>query len=71
MPLSIETCERFADSWIDHEGKRRPKYHAQIKGKPGCWGCGKTTDEAIGSLVRSHPEYFGLSEISDLGAQPR
>lgn len=28
-------------------------YHAQIKGQPGWWGCGRSIDEAVGSVVRS------------------
>lgn len=39
---------------------RSSDWHAQIKDHPGIWGCGKTIDDAIGSLVRSWPEKFGI-----------
>lgn len=35
--------------------------HAAIDGTSGKkWGCGRTPDEAIGALVRSHPEAFDV-----------
>lgn len=52
-PVVIELRQRTAD------------IHAQIKGKPGYWGCGRNSYEAIGSLVMAHVEMFGI-EIADL-----
>lgn len=71
-PVEIEVCERLMDAWYDYDdgGKRRPKYHAQIKDQPGRWACGKTPDEAIGNLVTRHPELFGLT-IATLGKLAR
>ena len=40
--------------------KRSGDWHAQIKGQPGLWGCGKTPDEAVGSMARNHAERLGL-----------
>lgn len=35
--------------------------HAAIEGTNGRkWGCGRNPDEAVGALVRSHPEAFGV-----------
>jgi hypothetical protein len=67
--IVIEVCERSMDyhlapafnatrQFVGME--RRPKYHAQVKGKT-FWGAGTTRDEAIGSLVRNHPEVFGVA----------
>lgn len=36
-------------------------YHAALATDPAVWGCGKTEEEAIGDLVRSHPEVFNVS----------
>lgn len=60
MPIEIEVCERLMDYWLDRADTRHPKYHAQIKGAPGLFGVGKSADEAVGDLVRSHPEKFGI-----------
>ena len=47
-PTKIVVTQRFSD------------YHAAIDGTEGRkWGCGKTIDEAVGALVRNHPEAFG------------
>lgn len=70
MSVKIEISERLGDWWIDKDGEERPKLHAQIEGEPGVWSCGRTTDEAIGDLVRSHPERFNV-KIDYLGRQPR
>lgn len=40
--------------------KRRDDYHVSLKGKPGIWGCGKSTPQAIGTLISDHPELFGI-----------
>lgn len=77
--VEIEVCERLMDyrqvpvwneSIKQYVLERRPKYHAQIKDEPGYWGCGDSRDDAIGSLVRSHPERFGI-KITHLGKLPR
>jgi predicted RNase H-like HicB family nuclease len=40
--------------------KRTSDYHACVDGLPGVWDCGRTQDEAIGALLRTHPEYFDV-----------
>lgn len=59
--VEVEICQRLGDWGFDYQTQRpTPKYHAQIKDKGGYWGCGHSIDEAVGSLMRSHPEQFGL-----------
>lgn len=65
--VEIEVCERLMDAtyvMVDRNGRavqeRRPAYHAQIKDKPGIWGRGASVDEAVGSVIRNHPELFGI-----------
>ena len=41
--------------------KRMADFHACIDGELGLWGCGKSVDEAIGSLVLNHPEMFDVN----------
>lgn len=38
---------------------RSNDYHAQIEGK-NHWAAGRNPAEAIGDLVQSHPEKFGI-----------
>jgi hypothetical protein len=81
--MKIEVCERMADFRLvpqrDEQGRivvqrgivphvHGPKYHAQIE--PGLWACGDTADDAIGNLIRTHPEKFGVT-IEFLGKLPR
>lgn len=80
----IEVCERLMDAWLDiiydeksgrYQTVRRPKYHALLviegaKEGKGPWGSGTSPAEAIGDLIMSHPEKFGI-EITDLGRQAR
>lgn len=40
--------------------KRADDYHACIKGHPQIWGCGEDESKAIGDLIRSHEEEFGI-----------
>ena len=40
--------------------ERPDDYHACLDGSPRVWGCGETPSAAIGDLVRSHPERFGV-----------
>jgi len=77
--IEIEVCERLLDNHLvpvcDQTGnithwKKAPKYHAQIKGKPGLWACGKSADEAVGNLIATHSEKFGI-RIQTLGKLPR
>jgi len=42
---------------------RSSDYHAAIEGRPEIWGNGTTPREAIGNLVQSHKEVFGITEI--------
>ncbi len=69
--IEIEVCERLMDHWIDQSGERRPKYHAQIKWYPEIWGCGRSPGDAIGSLVQSHSERFGVTVTHLEGRQAR
>ena len=39
-------------------------FHASIEGHPELWGRGKTVDEAIGSMFRSHFEHFNCERIN-------
>ena len=38
-------------------------YRARIEGRSDIWGIGKDIDEAIGGLIRSHKEFFGIENI--------
>jgi hypothetical protein len=40
--------------------KRGNDWHASFLGKPETWEAGKTHAEAIGNLVLSHTETFGV-----------
>lgn len=55
--VTIELSERLMDHWYCGD-KQMPKYHAQIAGEGGYWGCGRNPEEAIESVLRSHPERF-------------
>jgi len=57
---TLEVCERTMDYWINERGQRMPKFHVQVKGKAGCWACGRSVAEAIGDLIQHHPESFGI-----------
>ena len=41
--------------------RRNDDYHACLEGHPEIWGCGKTIDGAIGDLIRSHQDTFGIA----------
>ena len=62
MPIEIEVCERVLDHWAS-DGHKHAKYHAQIKGKPEIWACGKSAYEAIGDLVNAHHDQFSIRII--------
>jgi hypothetical protein len=47
--IKIKVTKRYAD------------YHACIDGQEGFWGCGKSVDEAIGSVILSNAAKFGLN----------
>jgi hypothetical protein len=68
--ITIEVCERLADAWYDHEGRRKPKYHAKFKTdtETGVWACGRTPYEAVGDLIYHAREDF---VIEYLGRQAR
>lgn len=69
--IEVEICQRLGDWGFDYTTqKTTPKYHAQIKSAGGFWGCGNSMDEAVGSLIRNHPEKFGLT-FTWLGKQHR
>ena len=38
-------------------------YRAFVEGRSDIWGIGKDIDEAIGSLIRFHKEFFGIENI--------
>lgn len=41
--------------------RRYKDFHACIEGQAGIWGCGSTESEAVGEMLRSHPERFGVT----------
>lgn len=43
--------------------KRSFDYHACIEGDKTRWGSGKTAEEAIGSLIMSHPDPFNIKIV--------
>lgn len=66
-PIDIEVSERLMDHWWDN-GVQRPKYYARIKDTVA-WTADRSVESAVNSLVRTHPELFGISrETCD--AQP-
>ena len=75
---TIEVSERTMDYWFDIEQAsnntykqvKRPKYHAQVKDRPGIWSAGNSMDDAVGNLIRTHPHIFGI-EIAFMGKQHR
>ena len=40
--------------------KRTADYMAMVEDDPGKWDCGKGVEEAIGALVLTHREVFGV-----------
>lgn len=38
-------------------------YCALVEGRSDIWGIGKDIDKAIGGLIRSHKEFFGIDNI--------
>jgi len=40
--------------------KRSDDYHAQLEGHPEIWDCGKSWQAAIGNLIMTHKEWFGI-----------
>ena len=40
--------------------RRTDDYHACLEGHPEIWGCGKTPRAAVGDLIWSHPDIFGV-----------
>ena len=40
--------------------KRTGDWHCCVEGDESVWGCGKTIAEAIGNLVWSHADWFGI-----------
>lgn len=73
--MIIEVCERLRDFCLvpkrDGDGRiivshgavemeQVPKYCARIAGRTGVWADGTTRDEAVGNLIRTHPEKFGI-----------
>lgn len=45
---------------------RKDNYHASIKGRVGAWGRGKSADEAIGDLVRTHKDILKIELVFDI-----
>lgn len=74
----IEVCERMGDhryvpNIVDGQFlgmEPAPTYHACVAGQPGLWAAGYSSDDAIGNLIRTHPEAFGIT-LQYLGRQPR
>ena len=41
--------------------KRSDDFHAALEGNPAIWSASRVSaDEAIGNLMRTHPEHFGV-----------
>lgn len=40
--------------------RRQDDYHACLKEDAAIWACGKTENEAIGNLIRFHPQKFDI-----------
>ena len=49
--MVIEVCKRDNDPGM---------YHTQVKDIPQIWAAGNSIDEAIGNLIRYHPDYFRI-----------
>lgn len=56
--MIVEVCERMMDYYIGPGGEMLPKYHACIAGEQGYWSCGRSVEEALADLLKSHPERF-------------
>lgn len=50
--------------------KRTHDYHACLADRPAIWGVGETVSAAIGDLIYSHPETFGVEVILPVEFQP-
>lgn len=66
-PVRIEVCQ-WAGDW---QPGGEPKYHAQISGSPGMWAAGLSADEAVGNLIRTHPEAVGVEFVRREGLHAR
>jgi hypothetical protein len=40
--------------------RRSADFYACLKDRPEIWGCGVSPREAIGEMIWSHLEYFGI-----------
>ena len=49
--------------------KRAEDFHASFENDVASWGCSESRDGAIGDLVRSHPERFGVRVDDRAGGQ--
>lgn len=38
-------------------------HRARVEGRSDIWGIGKDIDEALGDMIRSHKEFFGIENI--------
>lgn len=78
-PITVEVCERLCDHHLVPEFKdgqyvrhvEAPKYHACLAGDTSTWAAGTSPDEAIGDLVRCHPDTFGINVTYLEGKQAR
>ena len=43
--------------------RRAEDVHACIEGEPEIWAAGRTSDAAIGDLIRSHPDSFDIDVV--------
>lgn len=68
--IAIEVYPVRWITWTGQDGREHPSFGAQLKDHPEIWGHGKNPDEAVGSVIRSHPELFGL-EVVFLDSKPR
>ncbi len=70
-PLTI-TIRRRSDRGTIFGRPWGDDWHASIADRPGLWDCGRSRAEALGNLVRSHPEEFGVViDDVDVTASPK
>jgi len=66
----VRACDRIATEIVIT--RRADDIHAAIKGAAEIWGCGRSINAAIGDLVNSHQERFGVKLVfADMGEYER
>ena len=60
MKIEIEVFVCKDQCWVDYDNNQRDMFQAQIKDDPNFWGCGDSTESAIGKLISTYPEQFNI-----------